>query len=181
MAGFDLESLSHLVDHEVQPYQFEPIIASGGRSSQSTSVLQEVQERKGRKDQAVSSWCQCGKCCTMDTDLESLCCREVDKAAQFLTENGCIIEHDFFPQFCLNKWTLHFCSGFHKKILSSPSDYSNDNDRYRYTAYRNFVYAVWNRLPRNKRKVIPSCVVMAIRRAYPDLSEKYTGFQIVTE
>lgn len=47
--------------------------------------------------------------------------------------------------------------------------------RYRYTAYRQFVWWAYGHLGEGRRVVIPSCVVTAIRKAFPSL--EYTGFK----
>lgn len=45
---------------------------------------------------------------------------------------------------------------------------------YRYIAYRRYTRWLWHRLGKKTRKVIPSCVVSAIRTRFP--SDEYTGF-----
>lgn len=48
---------------------------------------------------------------------------------------------------------------------------------YRYAAYRQYVWWIYKRLGRKKRKVIPSCVVSAIRKEFPEADGNYTGFR----
>ena len=48
---------------------------------------------------------------------------------------------------------------------------------YRYAAYRQYVWWIYQRLGRKQRKVIPSCVVSAIRKQFPEADGNYTGFK----
>ena len=48
--------------------------------------------------------------------------------------------------------------------------------KYRYASYRHFVQWCWGYLGKEIRVVLPSCVVAAIRNAFP--SEEYEGFQL---
>lgn len=46
--------------------------------------------------------------------------------------------------------------------------------KYRYTAYKEFVWWIWGRLGRFRRVRLPCCVVARIREEFP--SATYTGF-----
>ena len=48
---------------------------------------------------------------------------------------------------------------------------------YRYAAYRQYIWWVYGRLGRKRRKVIPACVVLAIRKQFPEADGNYTGFK----
>jgi len=48
---------------------------------------------------------------------------------------------------------------------------------YRYAAYRQYIWWVYERLGRKRRKIIPACVVLAIRKQFPEADGKYTGFK----
>ena len=47
--------------------------------------------------------------------------------------------------------------------------------RFRYLAYRQFVWWGWQYLGRHRRVVLPSCAVARIRSEFP--SDEYTGHQ----
>ena len=47
----------------------------------------------------------------------------------------------------------------------------------RHLSYRTFVSWCWGSLGRSVRVVIPSCVVLRIRREFPDASGQYVGFR----
>lgn len=48
---------------------------------------------------------------------------------------------------------------------------------YRYAAYRQYIWWVYGRLGRKRRKVIPASVVLAIRKQFPEADGNYTGFK----
>ena len=48
---------------------------------------------------------------------------------------------------------------------------------YRYAAYRQYIWWVYGRLGRKRRKVIPAYVVLAIRKQFPEADSNYTGFK----
>ena len=49
---------------------------------------------------------------------------------------------------------------------------------YRLAAYRQFIHWTYSRLGRGIRKVIPSCVVAAVRYEFPDPDGTYIGFKL---
>ncbi|XP_059384748.1 P2X purinoceptor 7-like isoform X3 [Carassius carassius] len=53
----------------------------------------------------------------------------------------------------------------------------NEEERFRYLAYRSFVSWCWGYLGRSVRVVIPSCVVNRIRLQFPDPAGQYVGFR----
>ena len=50
------------------------------------------------------------------------------------------------------------------------------NRAYRLNAYRNFTCWAYGKLGDGNRKVIPSCVVMQIRKEFPDPDGEYISF-----
>ena len=48
---------------------------------------------------------------------------------------------------------------------------------YRLAAYRQFIHWTYNRLGRGVCRVIPSCVVAAVRHEFPEDDGVYTGFK----
>ena len=48
---------------------------------------------------------------------------------------------------------------------------------YRYAAYRQYIWWVYGRLERKRRKIIPACVVLAIRKQFPEADGNHTGFK----
>ena len=110
----------------------------------------------------------------MDTDIENLCCTEVPRVDSYLENGQCVTKHEFFHPWCINTWCLHFCHELHQKIRPTTLRVDDRNAKLRYAAYRNFVQAIWGKLPKGHRKVIPACVVKAIRDVYSNIDELYT-------
>ena len=48
----------------------------------------------------------------------------------------------------------------------------------RLVAYRQFIHWTYSRLGRGMRRVIPSCVVAAVRHEFPEADGVYTGFKL---
>ncbi|XP_065282067.1 P2X purinoceptor 7-like [Dermacentor albipictus] len=120
-------------------------------------------------------WCQCGHCRAMETQRESVCCTELDRVDALRGNEACITSHPTFVQACLNVHALEVA--YYALMEDRPAlvEALEIHRRYRYTAYRQFARWVWHRLGRGNRKVLPSCVVAAVRDAFP--SEMYTGFK----
>ena len=181
----DLSAFSDLFNESVQPYLFEPIVGTLRRRTRSSEremarLTQAQLGRVGRREEEVNTWCTCGRCQTMSTGLECLCCKEVPQIENWMMVNGCVTQHSFFQHFVLQYWNLFFCRGFHQLIQPSSLTFEDDNAKFRYTAYRNFVFAIWGKLPRGHRKVIPACVVTAIRAVYPSEDGQYVNFTVAS-
>ncbi|XP_049270368.1 P2X purinoceptor 7 [Rhipicephalus sanguineus] len=112
----------------------------------------------------------------METETESVCCREIDKVNSLVPdEAACVTEHPTFRRGCLDIHALEIA--YYALMEDRPGviEAPEIHRRYRYTAYRQFVRWVWHRLGRRKRVVLPSCVVCAVRAQFP--SEDYSGFK----
>ena len=76
-------------DRELMPYEFEPrpkISKGDCNSSKGTNSKNQSQSRKGN-----TKWCKCGNCKEMESEEESICCRE-DVPETYLQGKSCIIE-----------------------------------------------------------------------------------------
>ncbi|XP_077536040.1 uncharacterized protein LOC144148370 [Haemaphysalis longicornis] len=99
----------------------------------------------------------------MSSSSESRCCREIPRVDARVPEGEkCITSHQTFRDGCLNIHALEIA-------------YYALMDRYRYTAYRQFVRWIWRVLGAGRRVPLPSCVVNSVRDTFP--SEAYTGFK----
>ena len=118
----------------------------------------------------------------MSTDEESVCCTESGVINKIRGTSVCIKDHISFEAIVLNIDALN--TARHAMLSYMPAAYINTqlqeatNRTWRFVAYRQFIHWVnsWSSLGKNKRKVIPSCVVNAIRCKYPASNGAYVGF-----
>ncbi|KAL9972501.1 hypothetical protein ACROYT_G018816 [Oculina patagonica] len=155
----------------LEPYRFEPERVPD--ESQASDDDNEESERL-----LNLFWCICWRCELTATERESICCREVPETENKFEEGMCCVtEHEEFTVVCLTRAVLRTAIvGFHY-LNSTPVPSPMQNRNYRYAAYRQYVWWIYQRLGRKQRRVIPSCVVSAIRREFPEATGNYTGFK----
>lgn len=87
----------------------------------------------------------------------------------------CITEHEGFIVNCTNRYVLK--TSYYEFIEDNGplEDGALIHETYRYLAYRRFVRWVWHKLGKKNRRILPDCVVHAIRNAIP--SQEYCGFK----
>ena len=110
-------------------------------------------------------WCICGNCREMETPTENVCCRVAK----------CVTNFEHFFNICLDHMVLSVAIHNRADIRADPIDYSPGS--YRKAAYRQFILWAHGYLGRGNRRVVPSCVVLAIRRWYPSPTGIYLGFK----
>ncbi|XP_055062147.1 P2X purinoceptor 7-like [Misgurnus anguillicaudatus] len=158
----------------VQPYMFEPV---SDDDEDEDFVPQPIVRRL---DMNVSEWCTCGNCARMTLETELVCCREIPQVTRRMSqvpeEISCMTDHPGLEPVCLNLYSLQ----------NAMNVYRADHGRLRlrgmerqcrYLAYRWFVSWCWGFLGRSVRVVIPSCVVLRIRREFPNAAGQYVGFR----
>ena len=144
------------------------ILCGHGGVGLATSLLQsanEGPEQDQPSNQASPQWCVCGNCQPMGTPTEDVCCRKT----------SCVTRHEEFYLLCINYLVLTVAILGRVDIRADPIDYSPSS--YRKAAYRQYIYWVHGYLGRGNRRVIPSCVVLAIRRWFPSPTGVYMGFR----
>ncbi|KAI8490854.1 hypothetical protein Bbelb_312730 [Branchiostoma belcheri] len=187
------EELVELVEGAVGgivPYRFEPYLDE--QQAEPEDSDEELQGREedargdaddNRDDNAIpmgvqrrnnTNWCTCGQCEVMNSEVESVCCREQARVSETRAQvQGieCITEHIGFQPVCLNEYVL----------LTAHYQYQDQygqalgNEWKRYSAYRQFVRWTYGHLGRDIRVPLPSCVVSKVRTAFS--SENYTGYR----
>lgn len=111
------------------------------------------------------SWCVCNKCVEMDTVQENVCCGNT----------RCITDFESFFLICVDHLVLTVAILNRVDIRADPIDYAPSS--YRNAAYRQYILWIHGYLGRGNRRVVPSCVVLAIRRWYPSPTGLYMGFR----
>ena len=111
------------------------------------------------------SWCICGKCRPMPLALENVCCRQ----------SPCITMSEMFDTNVLNRDVLSIAIVSSADVLASHPIYNPAS--YRKAAYRQWI--MWQRgyMGRGVRRVVPSCVVLAVKSRFPAPDGNYLGFK----
>ncbi|XP_021359109.1 P2X purinoceptor 7-like [Mizuhopecten yessoensis] len=124
-------------------------------------------------------WCKCGHCPAMSTEVESICCKEVDQVQVMMDaipgDLSCITLHPGFDAVCLNIYVLQTAYLTFRQYHGQLTD--DENKRNRYIAYRQFVRWCWGWLGRHVRIRLPACAVTCIRNAFPAPDGQYNGFK----
>ncbi|ESP01018.1 hypothetical protein LOTGIDRAFT_172853 [Lottia gigantea] len=120
--------------------------------------------------------CQCGTCSyiNMEKPEECVCCIELERVREKNEGQAgdCITQHPAFQTVCLDPDILDVAYSHYKQHYG-PMDKSQ-NERRRYTAYRQFVRWIWDFLGKYIRVPLPACVVTQVRKRCP--SPEFTGF-----
>ena len=160
----------------ISPYRVEPSgpPETGARSEPESYVLPE-DARTGRLAN-ISEWCRCRNCKDPVREVDCLCCVESAAVGTLRGDRQCVTLHSDFEAVCLNRSVLTVCLTAYKEFRNPSTDVFC-NTSLRLAAYRQYTWWVHGYLGRGNRRVIPACVVSAIRSRYPNQSGVYVGFQ----
>ena len=111
------------------------------------------------------SWCICRKCQAMPLSVENVCCQQVP----------CITTTELFNNNVLNIDVLSIAIVSGSDVLASTPDYTPAG--YRKAAYRQWTMWQHGYLKSDNRRVVPSCVALAVRNKYPAPDGIYLGFK----
>jgi hypothetical protein len=163
---------------QLQPYKFEPRKSKQAEKPprRDKTVNRDFVGRAGSTD-----WCNCGECGVMKTDAESFCCTESVIFNKIRGSVDCIKHHSSFDQVILNIDVLKTARQAMLVYEKNPhlvELQDATNRTWRFVAYRQFIN--WansgESLGKNRRLVIPACVVQEIRETFPETSGAYVGF-----
>ncbi|KAK3107343.1 hypothetical protein FSP39_019788, partial [Pinctada imbricata] len=118
--------------------------------------------------------CSCKNCEIMQSVKECKCCRDTNIVDGKIEEAGisCITEHESFQVNCLNHHVLELS---YYEYIEYNGPLEPDQMIHKYIAYRRFARFIWKRLGKRNRRILPACVVSAMRRRYP--FQEYCGFK----
>lgn len=114
---------------------------------------------------AVPQWCKCRRCRPMETDMENVCCKRVN----------CITQLNTFSNICLDRDVLEVCIKARCDFRSDEFDFTMES--FRKAGYRQYIMWRFGKPGRWNRRAVPSCVVLAIRHAFPSADRRYMGFR----
>ncbi|XP_070550697.1 P2X purinoceptor 7-like [Ptychodera flava] len=162
--------------HDFEPDLSDEYIDTSTESEGDDSIHSFDSEENHAELEGSDNWCSCGKCSAMASQVECICCQKCDflQSRPELEPNSCITEHVDFKVVCLHPAVLG--TAFIRQELNRKRRHTDtvesetlSNKQYRLAAYRQFIAwgHSWQRLGQGVRKVVPSCVVTAIRNKYP--------------
>ncbi|KAL3868176.1 hypothetical protein ACJMK2_041009 [Sinanodonta woodiana] len=160
----------------IQPYMYEPMTS---QNQADDYISLEPSDNDEDEEELLQNPSQCsyGNCIHMETPRENKCCRHKNIVDGKIEENGlqCITDHEGFVVNCLNRHVLE--TSYYEYLQENGPLEENEliQEVYRYLAYRRFVRWVYQRLGKNNRRILPSCVVTKIRTVFPP--QQYCGFK----
>ena len=139
---------------------------------------------KNRMSRPISDWCSCGHCSTMESENECVCCAESMTICRYKGELKCVTDGVMFKSMVLSEEGLRYSRFLFAMTISDPERKEQylkaelTSSKWRYLAYRSFINLLASQdLDRRIRYVLPSCVVSAVREAFPNTDgARYTGF-----
>ena len=128
----------------------------------------------------IESWCSCGLCIRLPSEIENYCCRESTCLLDsILQAKGipCVTEYQLFKTAIGNQEVLELCAfGMDQRKLPVYKNGKIKPEGLRFTAYKNFLNMCGIRwIGKHRRYALPACVIGEIRRLYP--SGQYTAFK----
>ncbi|XP_073464418.1 polycomb complex protein BMI-1-like isoform X2 [Aquarana catesbeiana] len=130
----------------------------------SSTIVASTSESQETSDDRIgkTEWCQCECCIAMPTQVESVCCREIEEVQGCIPEGKkCIIEADMFrSQIATEEHVRLMFTMLHLEGL--PVVDADNNRRLRKTAYRAFIAWIYGFLGKGNRRVIPACAVKVV-------------------
>lgn len=164
----------------IQPFQFEPTYSPGEEPSEDDFFHQDEQDEPDSSARiGNTNWCMCGVCVAMPSADECYCCQELEELNQKFDDTGvtCITTHEKFRIVCLDTDVLRTALVAIHNARLNPIPEPITNRTWRLAAYRQFTWWVHGVLGKRRRRVIPACVVQAIRKEFPEESGQYAGFR----
>ncbi|KAH6942394.1 hypothetical protein HPB50_004289 [Hyalomma asiaticum] len=140
-AQVGIAAIADVLNH----FQFDPLQSSESDDDENS----EGNDGGGNQRTGHAEWCSCGRCVPMNTEHESVCCREVERANAFIAAGtDCITLHPTFNRVCLDVHVVEVAYYWLMEDRPSQVDDPEIHRRYRYTAYRQFTRWIWHRLGR---------------------------------
>ncbi|XP_056624140.1 uncharacterized protein LOC130437043 isoform X2 [Triplophysa dalaica] len=159
----------------VLPYQFEP-----ESDPENAEDQDDPSTLPARLEQDVKEWCKCENCNKMSSEVENVCCLEIQKVVRRMNQVSgplkCVTHHPGFQIICLNPYTLQNMNNIYMADYG-PVRRRTEEERFRFIAHQSFVSWCWGFLGREVRVALPSCVVLRIKQEFPDPDGQFVGFR----
>ena len=173
------DELTHLNEH-LKPYKYEPS-SQPRKDFSSNSENDEDSDVSSDSNQEVSgkgntNWCASGHCRALETEIESICCRDTNKVPDnYFGGRKCITESEGFKMVCFSKSLLdtalsvfnHFRGDSIQILIRSHTTSLIINN-----TFSGYII----NLEKGVRKVIPRCVDWKIRNEFKSENNLYVPF-----
>ncbi|KAG8546342.1 hypothetical protein GDO81_019200 [Engystomops pustulosus] len=121
-----------------------------------------------------TTWCKCATCVSLPTEMESVCCQEIEKLKSHLQGRSCITEHPIFQLYCQREDVVNINL---RLVRRFPPPASELNKCLRRVCYRAFSAWIHGYRGEEGPKPIPACVVHKVRSRFPSLQNVFTNFR----
>ena len=129
-----------------------------------TAAKNEIRQPSNGPD-GSPEWCKCAHCQEMETIIENKCCGF----------KKCVTTYRLFGKCCFDKDCLMLSI---KAWVDMRADEHNlESNNYGKAEYQQFTLWKYGRLGKGNRRVLPSCVVWAVRREYHSRDGVYMGYK----
>ena len=146
--------------NNIVPFLFEP-----SYTEEELEVREQVVSSSRQSGGPETDCCLCGIWTFLQNEPVNVCCRDTQIAVEKMDLQMCItLTEDF--KLALGTW--HIQQGENRRM---------NNENFRFIAYRQYIGWIHGRLGRNRRKQVPSCVLKAIRKAFPSPDNRYVPFR----
>ena len=143
-------------------------IVNGSTSTESSEPTEPTRSLDSPNNKLT--WCVCGHCAQMTSEMENICCGMQPRA--------CLSQLPHMDIYILDQMVLHLQQVYRNDIFAlHAEDNDNINKAFRHASYRQFILWQFGRLIAGDRHVIPSCVLCRIRQTYPSELGVYTGYR----
>ena len=171
----DIEDHYNDITSSIQPYAFEPMVTVDEITEHNiTSFRDDTHESVFSNNSNLSNWCRCNKCHIENREIDRVCCCDLDIPDK---ETDCITNNEEFERICLYKPYLEVILIGLSRIRGDQLEDTTSNRSYRFAAYTAFTWWVHGKLGRYNRRVIPSCILWAIRGIFPEEGGIYVNFK----
>ena len=139
----DDDELTNLNEH-LKLYNYEPScqprkdFISNSENDKDSGVSSDSNQERSSKGN--TNWLACGHCRVMETEIESVCCRDTNEAPHnYFEGHKCITKSEGFKMVCLSKPVLDTALSVFNHFRGE-SIKNIDNKSYRFAGYKQYIF-----------------------------------------
>jgi len=181
----------------INAHRFDPVLNG------SMQILLALDRERIRRDQCynnvlddwldddrrddVKKWCECGSCGVQHhkSPRSMYCCMEGRNRSRyqnkfmekFVPNANCLKENPHFQRLALDRTVLIASAKLLSQRYGTAVKENYSNGELRKAAYYNTANWIFGNMKRGDRRILPSCIVSAIRQVFPNPpGKRYVGF-----